>query len=222
MKLSASRLIAIVALPAAIGLAFWVRSQVEFSSDPQAWPQVLRTWIAELGWLAPAGFMMVASLRPFLLMPSWVIMSVGGLLFGVTGGVLIGTVGFTLGAVLMFSLCRALGRDVVARYAGDGRMGRIDAYLTERGPVWMGAWTGLPVTPLTPVHAAAGLSGMPFLGFSVAVAIGFLPRTALYSYFGDSIAQGDRSQITIAAGLLLVGIVVGVWVTRRFSGRQRG
>jgi len=218
VKLSASRVASIVALLAAMGLAAWVHGQGGVTLDPVEW----RARIAEFGWLAPAGFVVVASLRPFLLMPSWVIMSAGGLLFGVTGGILIGTFGFTVGAVMMFGMCRGLGRDVVARYSGDGRMGRIDAYLTERGPVWMAAWTGLPVTPLTPVHAAAGLSGMPFLGFMAAVAIGFLPRTAVYSFFGDSIAQGDTQNITLAAGLLLVGIVIGVVITRRFGGGKRG
>jgi uncharacterized membrane protein YdjX (TVP38/TMEM64 family) len=214
MSPTATRLASIAALVLAIGLAAWVHSHGGMTLDPAEW----RARIAEFGWLAPVGFIVVASLRPFLLMPSWVIMSAGGLLFGVTGGVLIGTLGFTIGATMMFSVCRGLGRDIVARYAGDGRMGRIDAYLTERGPVWMAAWTGLPITPLTPVHAAAGLSGMPFLGFVAAVAVGFLPRTALYSLFGDSIARRDTQSIAIAAGLLVVGVVIGAIVTRR-SGR---
>jgi len=212
--LSVTRVASVLALLAGAALAAWVRSRGGFTLDPME----LREQIADFGWLAPVGFMLVAGLRPFLLMPSWVIMSVGGLLFGVVGGVLLGTVGFTFGAVMMFSVCRGLGRDIVARYAGDGRMGRTDAYLTERGPVWMAAWTGLPITPLTPVHAAAGLSGMPFLGFVAAVAVGFLPRTALYSLFGDSIARRDTRSIAIAAALLVVGVVIGVIATRR-SGR---
>jgi uncharacterized membrane protein YdjX (TVP38/TMEM64 family) len=218
LKLSASRLASIGALVAAVCLAFWVHGQGGVTLDPAEW----RERIAEYGMLAPLGFVVVASLRPFLLMPSWVIMSAGGLLFGVTGGVLIGTIGFTLGATLIFSVCRGLGRDVVARYAGDGRMGRIDSYLTERGPIWMAAWTGLPITPLTPVHAAAGLSGMPFLGFVAAVAVGFLPRTAVYSLFGDSLARSDYRTVGIAAVLLLIGVVLGVIATRRSAKREGG
>ncbi len=216
-RLSAARIASILALLAGFALAGWVHAYGGLSLDPAE----LRARIAEFGWLAPAGFIAVASLRPLLLMPSWVVMSVGGLLFGVAGGILIGTIGFTLGATLMFSICRGLGRDIVEGYAGQGRIARIDAYLTDRGPAWMAAWTGLPVTPLTPVHAAAGLSGMPALGFVAAVMIGFLPRTALYSYFGDSLAQGDLRKVAMAGVLLVVGVAVGVVIARR-SGAARG
>ncbi len=206
-----SRGAAILALLAGVSIALWVRSRGGFTLDPME----LRAQIEEFGWLAPIGFVLVASLRPFLLMPSWVIMSAGGRLFGVVGGIVLGTVGFTFGATMIFTICRGLGRDVVEGYAGSGRMGRIDRYLTQRGPVWMAAWTSVPVTPLTPVHAAAGLSGMPALGFILAVVIGFLPRTALYSYFGDSVAQGDWAKVAVAGVLLLIGIGVGIYVTRR-------
>ena len=211
LGLTAKRAISIVALLAALALSGWIHSQGGLSLDPNQ----LRARIAEFGWLAPVGFMLVAGLRPLLLMPSWVIMSVGGLLFGVAGGVLIGTAGFTLGATLMFSISRGLGRDIVEGYAGQGRMARVDAYLTQRGPVWMAVWTGLPVTPLTPVHAAAGLSGMPALGFVIAVVAGFLPRTALYSYFGDSLTQGDLGRVALAGAVVAVSIAAAVVFARR-------
>jgi len=212
-----ARLAAALALAAATGIAVWVYSQGGVELNPMA----LRARIEALGWLAPLGFMLAAALRPFLLLPSWIIMSAGGLLFGVAGGVLWGSLGFTCGALFSFGVARGLGRDVVQRRL-RGRVARIDRYLRQQGPRWMALYTAIPVTPLTPVHAAAGLSGIAALSFAVSVFLGFVPRIALYSFFGDSLAQGNVRRIAIAAAVLVVAVVVGTVVVRRYFGEASG
>lgn len=212
-----ARVAAVLALAAGIGLAIWVYSQGEVEMSPMA----LRARIEAFGWLAPLGFMLAAALRPFLLLPSWIIMSAGGLLFGVAGGVLWGSLGFTGGALFAFGVARGLGRDVVQSRL-RGRVARIDQYLRQQGPRWMALYTAIPVTPLTPVHAAAGLSGMAALPFGLSVLLGFVPRIALYSFFGDSLAHGDLRRIALAAAVLVVAVVVGTIVARRYFGDDSG
>jgi len=196
-----------------------VYTQQGFDLDPRA----LRERIEGFGWLAPLAYVAAAALRPFLFLPSWVVMSAGGLLFGVTGGILWGSLGFTLGAVMAFVIARALGRDAVAARL-RGRGSHVDRYVTERGAPWMALYTAVPITVLTPVHTGAGLSGMTLGAFALAAIAGFLPRTGLYSFFGDSIRQGmeqgDWGNAGVGLGLIAVAGVVGITVAQRW-GRAR-
>lgn len=206
------RLGAALALALGIGVAVFFWSRGELDLDPDA----LRERIAALGWLAPLAFVMVAAMRPFLAAPSWVVMAAGGLLFGTLGGMLYGVVGFTLGALLTFGIARGLGRDAVARRL-HGRLGRADSWLAERGAAWLGAYTALPVVPLTPGHAAAGLSGMRVSAFGAAVVVGLLPRTALLSFFGDAFARRDWTQLGVASAIIGVTAVLAIWVVGRYG-----
>lgn len=205
------RVISIAVIVAGIAGAAAVYSQQGFDIDPR----ILRARIADFGWLAPAVFVVAAALRFFLLLPSWVFMTVGGLLFGVWGGILWGSIGFSLGAVLSFSIARGLGRDALAARL-RGRAARFDQYITQRGAPWLALYTAVPVSVLTPVHFGAGLSGMPIATFAVAAVCGFLPRTALYSFFGDAIAQNDWGGVGVALAIIVVGGAVGIVLAQRW------
>jgi uncharacterized membrane protein YdjX (TVP38/TMEM64 family) len=189
------------------GVAF--HSQGGLPLDPAA----LRERIAGFGWIAPFGFIAIAALRPVFALPSAVIMTAGGLAFGVAGGTLLSSLGFSLGAVIAFGLARGLGKDVVQQRMGE-RLTRADAFLSKRGPQWLAAYTALPVSVLTPVHAGAGLSSMPFVGFALWVSLGLIPRAALYSYFGDSFTRG-RAAVVAAGVVMAVVVIAAIFVMRR-------
>ena len=204
-----------VTIALCLAFAVAVYSQEGFDLDPRA----LRERIDGFGWLAPVAYIAAAALRPFLGLPSWVVMSAGGLLFGVSGGILWGSIGFSLGAVLAFSIARGLGREAVAVRL-QGRAASIERYVAERGAPWMALYTAVPVTVLTPVHLGAGLTGMSLLAFALAALGGFLPRTALYSFFGNSIAEGNLGRIGLALVLIAIGGGVGVVLVRRWGRRS--
>jgi len=189
--------------------------QQGFELDPRA----LRGRIEAFGWLAPAAYIVAAAIRPFLFLPSWVVMSAGGLLFGMWGGIAWGSAGFTLGALVAFLIARGLGRDAVTGRLG-ARATRVDLYVSQQGAPWIALYTAIPVTVLTPVHLAAGLSGMTVTAFVSAAVAGFVPRTALYSFFGDSIARGEWGQMGVALGLIVVGGAGGIAVAQRWGRLQ--
>jgi uncharacterized membrane protein YdjX (TVP38/TMEM64 family) len=204
------RLIAAAGLALGLGAAVFGASRGEFSIDPRTF----RAQIEALGWLAPVGFVAAAALRPFLALPSWVLMSAGGLVFGIAGGMLYSVIGFGIGALFTFGIARGLGRDAIEQRL-HGSVARVDAWLSERGAKWIGAWTALPVTPLTPAHGAAGLSGMRLPVFAAAVLAGLVPRTAVFSFFGDSFAHEDGGRIAVASAVLAAAGLVGFWLARR-------
>jgi uncharacterized membrane protein YdjX (TVP38/TMEM64 family) len=204
------RLASLLALALAVGVGVWVHRQGGLELNPQA----LREQIQMIGWWAPLVFMAVAALRPVLLLPSFMVMSAGGLLFGWLGGVVFSTLGFSIGAIGVFVLARELGRDAIQGRLQSGRLRAVDAFLHERGAPWLGLWTALPVTLLTPAFAAAGLSGMRLGAFALWVTLGLIPRSALYSFFGDALTQ-DRDGILRGALVLGGACVVGAFALRR-------
>ncbi|MGH9392209.1 MAG: hypothetical protein ACRD1Z_21610, partial [Vicinamibacteria bacterium] len=74
-------------------------------------PEALRARFQEFGALAPVVFILALALRPILLLPSWVLLVVGGLLFGTLWGTVWGTLGGTLGGLLAYGLSRLIGRE---------------------------------------------------------------------------------------------------------------
>ena len=202
---------ALAAVFGCLALAAYVYTQFGFDLDPRT----LRARIEGFGWMAPAAYIVVAAARFFLGLPSGIVMSAGGLLFGVWGGLAWGLVGFTIGAVLSFGIARGLGREAVATRL-RGRAARVDDAIRQRGAPWMALYTAVPVSVLTPAHMAAGLSGMLIGAFALAVFTGLVPRMALYAFFGDAIAQGDW--VAVAASAAVIGILgfVGSIVVRRY------
>lgn len=206
------RIASLVTIGACVSIAIYVYTQFGFDLDPRT----LRERIEGFGWLAPAVYIVVAAMRIFLMLPSGVVMSAGGLLFGAWGGFLWGGIGFSVGAVLSFAIARGLGREAVAARL-RGRAAAFDAYITKHGAPWMAVYTAVPVTVLTPVHMAAGLSGMSMFSFALAATSGILPRMMLYSFFGDAVAQGDWTAVAILAAVIAGLGAIGTVVVRRWG-----
>ncbi len=199
--------VALLLLCAGIGLALWLRTQhIEWSAD------AIRDWI-ESQPLAPLAFVTVLVLRPFLLIPSSILMAVGGALFGVVAGTLLGTIGGTVCGIMLFSIARSLGREFAERRLGP-RLRRADAYLSDRATL-VALYTAFPATPLGIAQVATGLSGIRARSFALATVCGMLPRTALLAWFGDSLAQAQWARAAIALLLLVALLVIGLRMHRR-------
>ncbi len=169
--------------------------------------QNLRAWVESLGWAGPALFVGLVTFRVFLLLPSAVVLTVGGLAFGAVLGTLLGTVGIILSAVMKFSIARGAGRDAVMRMFGDRFLAFEDR--VERAGVWLvGLITAHPAAPMSSVHWAAGLSSMSFAAFAVAVLVSGPLRAGMYSVLGSSIVELDgRVTLALAVAFLLVALI---------------
>ena len=174
-----------------IGLLFaagWVARQqidVEFSLEGL---EALRVWVASFGWLGPAVFIGLVAFRNFLLLPSALMLVLGGIAFGTLGGTLLGGLGLICSAALQFGAARVFGDEWVRPRLGEhGRA--IEEHLNRAGPWVVALATGHPAGPMTPFHVAAGLSSMHVLGFGLAVLLAGPVRAGTYSIVGSSIVE---------------------------------
>ncbi|MEQ9450204.1 MAG: VTT domain-containing protein [Pseudomonadales bacterium] len=166
--------------------------------------QDFRQWVEHLGWWGPAVFILLVIFRLFIGLSSHLVLILGGLAFGVTGGILWGCIGLVVSALVLFYLARLLGADWVRRRFGD-QYSRMLERIQRVGAVAIFTITAHPVGLLTPAHLAAGLVGLHAGQFAFAVTLAAPIRTAPYALLGTAVLDLTAAQsLVIAAATLVV------------------
>ncbi|WP_218153176.1 MULTISPECIES: TVP38/TMEM64 family protein [unclassified Streptomyces] len=175
-----------------------------------------------LGAWAPLVFALCYALAVTALLPGAVLSATAGALFGVPVGAATVLVGATLGASLSFGIGRRLGRPAVERYAGTGRLARLDAFLARRGFLAVLVMRLVPLFPFNLVNYGAGVSGVRFLPFVTATALGIVPGTLTLVGLGGALRQPGSPLLWPALGALVVLSVGGGWAARRYGSTGKG
>ena len=185
----------------ALGLASWLRSSLGLSLDPRS----IREVADGLGAAGPFLFVGIVAGRSLLALPSQVVLIAAGLCFGVWVGTLVGGAGLLTSGLFTFGAARYAGREAVERRLGD-RFGRyLDVAGRRAGAVAIMAGTGYPFGPITPFHAAPGLTAMSLPLFVLAAFVGGVLRAATYAYFGNAITEADmRGLLAGTVGVALL------------------
>jgi uncharacterized membrane protein YdjX (TVP38/TMEM64 family) len=199
--------LAVLAL-GAVGF-YWlhVRSGLEWK------PEALRDYVAALGLYGPLACVGIMALRPFLALPSWIVLLACGMLFGPWLGALYGAIGGLIGGALIFGIARAFGRDAVQTRLG-GTLRVFDDLLARRGAPWLALYTAVPISLLTPVYASAGVSRMRLAPFCGAIGVGLIPRSGVFTFAGQAWFDPSITNVAVA-GLIIVAAIAISWQLRR-------
>jgi uncharacterized membrane protein YdjX (TVP38/TMEM64 family) len=199
------RWLALGALAALIGVAWFVRARLGISWDLEA----LRQLVDGLGSWGPFAFVLVVTFRSVLFVPSQLALIAGGICFGIVGGTLYGGLGMLLSGVLVFALTRWLGADAVRSRVPAAVQRALAAAGSRGGALLVAIGTGYPVGNVTGYHAAAALTPMRVDVFVFAVALGSVVRAWTYAYFGNAILERSTAEsIAIAAGIALAAALL--------------
>ncbi len=180
-----------------------VRTQVGVEYSAAA----LQSYIRGLGMLAPAIFLAIVTFRQFLFLPSVLVLTVGGLVFGAPLGAALGGVGILLSGMLMFALARGVGRGWVQRRFGQ-RFRRFDEQVDSAGPVVIAIATAHPVGPLSPLHWAAGISSIRWHRFLLGIALAGFVRACIYASIGATLLDIGSQEFYAASIALLVAALL--------------
>lgn len=192
------------------------------------WTVALLARVERLGpW---AGAILAALWIPaaIFLVPGSLITLGTGFLLGVGWGLLVVSIGSTLGAVAAFLVGRSLAREPVRRWvAGRPRFQAVDRAVGTGG---LGIVLLTRLSPLFPynfLNYALALTGIRLRDYALGSWIGMLPGTLLYVYLGSTAQAlaaigaggGHRTALEWAAFALGLAATVAVtWiVTRRAS-----
>lgn len=194
------RTLVLVALVAGLFYAGWyARSELglEFSQESIA------ELVAGLGWRAWLVFLALVVFRSFLLLPSMVVLSAGGVVFGAALGSALNAVGILLSAILWYATARGAGRQWLTEWLGT-RAQDFQRRAEVAGPFLVGVSTAHPTGPLTPFHLGSGLAGVPVAAFLLAVAIGAPVRAGTLAFFGSTLTDFGTPRFFVASAIVLL------------------
>ncbi len=197
MQLAALAIAALV-----LGVGYALRSALDLDLAPER----LRAQVESMGAFAPLLFVAALALRFVLLIPSAVLLTVGGACFGVALGTVYGALGLTLMGLLQFTLVQLAGADGLRARVPPRFAGALHAARSWRGAATLGVVSAYPVGPQTPVQLAAALAGMSLFTFLASVGAGALLRAGLFSWFGSALLEGERA--FLAAGLIALVVAL--------------
>ncbi len=199
----------ILALVLVAGLALLLRAGHEFraSAGIEMSPESLREYVRALGPVAPVVFLGIMTFRSFLGLPSAVVLTAGGLVFGVWLGALLGALGLVASALWCFAAARLMGRDWVQSRIPE-RLRPLEQRAESFGPPLIGLVTAHPMGVMTPLYLAAGLSRIRFGPFLAACAIAGPVRAALYAGFGSQLTDLWSPRFWLATGVLVAAAVL--------------
>ena len=187
-------------IAAGFAFGYWLHGQFTFDLSLEG----LREWIQSWGGWAPVLFVAVMTFRQFLFLPSLVVLSVGGLGFGVFWGTILGALGLFLSGMMTFALGRGLGGEGL-RQRVRARYPEMEARIERLGPWLVLAVMVYPGGPMTAVFWASGVTTIGVLPFALAVLSGGVVRAFTYSFFGASLIEGLSVQfLWVSLGMVVI------------------
>jgi uncharacterized membrane protein YdjX (TVP38/TMEM64 family) len=169
--------------------------------------EALRAYILALGVWAPIAFTTLVTFRQYVLLPSSLALTVGGVAFGTVWGGALGGLGIALSAMQMFGIARGIARGWIQGWVGE-RFHRLDTRAKTAGPVVIALITAHPMGVLSPMHWAAGISSMQWKPFVAWVVPASFLRAFTYAYLGSTLLDIGSKDFFIATGVLLAIVLL--------------
>lgn len=134
----------------------------------------------------------------------------GGFLFGPWLGVLLSTIGLTLGSYIAFALGRYLGRPVVERFVAPSTTERFDYLLHHKGAFLVFLLFLIPGFPKDALCYLLGLGHLSTMEFLLIGGGGRLLGTVLLTMEGNYLRLHQYGRLYILVGITLVIILIAM------------
>ena len=170
--------------------------------------------IVSLGWLTIPAFITFGALFTSFGLPRQVVAFIGGYIFGIVGGVALGTMAAVLGAILTFYASRWLARPFVLRKYPQ-LVVKIDHFIHDGLFLKIILIRFLPFGTNLATNLAAGAAATPVRPFALASLIGYIPQMTIFAMSGYGIRVESNTQLIVAGGLFLISIVIGSYLYRQ-------
>lgn len=170
--------------------------------------------------LPAAGFVGIYIAASLVSFPTFLLSIVGGALYGMVPGAFWVLIGANAGAWAGFGVGRILGSDMrrrwIERHEG---MRRFEDGLKRHGLLFVLQVRCLPVVPFAWSNFAFGALGCPFWKFALGTAVGMIPFTLIYTYFGMSLQAASEvspfEHLWISLALMAGVTLISFWLARR-------
>ncbi len=130
----------------------------------------------------------------------------GGLMFGWLTAGLLTVFAATIGASIIFLVARTACGDVLKDKAGP-RLAKLQAGFQENAFTYLLSIRLIPAFPFWLINLAPALFGMKLVPYVIATALGIVPGTFAYAYFGQSLRSAIGEDGPVVSAELLLGFV---------------
>jgi uncharacterized membrane protein YdjX (TVP38/TMEM64 family) len=179
---------------------------------------VAKAWVADLGVLGPAVFVVLCAVAIMGFLPASVLCAVAGVLFGPVLGIPVVWTGAVLGAAGSFLVGRGLSKEAVESLAGK-RMASVNALLDRYGAATVFVLRLLPLGPFALLNYVLAVTSLRLRGFLLGTGLGIVPGVVVYTALGGTAEDPSSPAFLLSIGALLVLTVVGAVVARRVAKR---
>jgi uncharacterized membrane protein YdjX (TVP38/TMEM64 family) len=155
--------------------------------------------------LAPVIFLIGGALLITLGTPRSVVSILGGLVFGLWGGILLALLSALLGSTMIFGLTKWLGRPLFKQKVAE-YLAAIENHTKADGLLLVIIMRQLPLTSLL-INVLIGLTSISWTIFMLGSVIGLLPETIIFALFGSSLQQSFILRVSVASSLWIILIL---------------
>ncbi len=188
-------------------------------------PDALTEWLLGYGAWAPlvSAFLQLAT-SIFPPGPSFLLGIANAMLYGAVLGGLLTFVTALLAAAVCFGIARMVGRPGVEALVSPKQLARVDGFMARRGVVTVFVARLIPFINPDVVSYAAGVTGIRWVPFLLAVGAGAVPSTILYSVLGATALEAAGWVILAVLGFTFVPLLLlalfGQRLWRRWEARR--
>jgi len=178
----------------------------------------LRSWISSLGNAGPLVFIGIYIIAVVAALPGSALTVSAGILFGSVWGVVVVSIGSTIGASLAFLISRYVAREAAADWlAKSERFVKLDRMTEQHGWIIVLLTRLVPIFPFNLLNYGFGLTGVRFRTYVLWSWIGMLPGTIVYTVGGDALSQSLDGKIPWSLLLALVAAAIVVALIVRYA-----
>lgn len=191
--------------------------------------QELRGWIATMGNLGMVAYVGLYIVAVVAAVPGLPISIAGAAIFGSLKGVILVSIGSTLGASLAFLIARYLARDAIyRRLSGNEKFQRLDRLTEKHGAMIVAITRLVPLFPFNLLNYGFGLTRVPFPTYAFWSWLCMLPGTIVYLVGTDAIitavTTGEVPWIIVGVFIAALAVVIGAvrFASGRLKEKERG
>lgn len=169
---------------------------------------VAKDWIQGLGAPGYLVFVLLYIGATIASIPGSALTVIAGALFGSVMGLILVSIGSTIGAGVAFLISRYFARDATARWLHDNeKFKKLDNLTEKHGAIIVAITRLIPIFPFNLLNYGFGLTKVHFSTFIFWSWLCMLPGTALYVVGADAFTKGI-AQGRIPWVLILTGVVI--------------
>lgn len=186
--------------------------------------QELRDWIAAMGPLGMGVYVGLYVVAVLAALPGLPISIAGAAIFGAFHGVILVSIGSTLGAGLAFLTARYLARDAVGRWLSKSeKFRRLDGMTEKHGAMIVAITRLVPLFPFNLLNYGFGLTRVPFWTYLFWSWLCMLPGTIVYLAGTDAAIRAVTTGTVpwTAIGVFAIALAVVIVAVRFAKGKLK-